>query len=155
MTRGRLSPFIVLLGFVLSFFPALHAADYSKYLTPEDIQKETGLTGIQAVPKDPMKGFGGDLNFANAKGGHVLMVQIVDESQYVGFKSMGSGTVNGLGEKAVKGATIPGFPTNFVCFVKGDHCVALTTFVDRASPTECVLKEAQLMALAKIIASRM
>lgn len=41
-----------------------------------DVEAATGLKGLKLVPKDPMKGAGGTLNFADADGKLVLLVMI-------------------------------------------------------------------------------
>lgn len=128
---------------------------FGKYLSAADIQQVTGMKTVKSVAKDPAKGFGGDLNFAAGNGNALLMVQIVGKEQYQVFKKYGNGgAVKALGNEAVQGATIPGFPPNYVCFIKGSYCVALTTYINNDDPSKTMLALDQLIALAKIIASR-
>jgi hypothetical protein len=53
--------------------PAAMAADI---LSVPDFGKAGGLHGLQSVPKDPAKGAGGELNFADASNKLVAMVMI-------------------------------------------------------------------------------
>ena len=55
-------------------FSQTKAASGAQYLTVQDVEKITGLQGVKLVPRDPSKGAGGDLNFANKDGKLILMV---------------------------------------------------------------------------------
>ena len=59
-----------------------------QYLTPADFQKVAGLAGVKSIAKNPNIGAGGDLNFTTSDNKMVLMVQVVGQSQYAGYKQM-------------------------------------------------------------------
>ena len=125
-------------------------------LTAADVVKISGLAGAKLTPKNPKIGAGGDLNFATADKNLILMVQVVPKSQYAGFRQLSfKAALKGIGDEAMEGATIPGYPSNQVVFTKGMTCVALTVFGDPNKPGKNVLTIAQTIELAKIIASRM
>lgn len=139
--------------FVLPSYAAA-ADDFSSYLSQDDVRQATGIADAKAVAKNPLKGFGGDLNFASGEGAALLMVQILDRENYPSFKKMGNAALAGLGDEAVQGATMPGAPPNFICFLKGARCVTLTTYLNHQSFDRNMLTIEQLTALAKIVASR-
>ena len=58
----------------LMVFSQTKPAPGAQYLTVQDVEKITGLQGVKLVPRDPSKGAGGDLNFANKDGKLILMV---------------------------------------------------------------------------------
>ncbi len=58
-----------------------------KYLTGADIEKVTGMKGVKLIPAGSVAGAGGDLNFADASGELILMIQFTDAKTYAGFKS--------------------------------------------------------------------
>jgi hypothetical protein len=128
---------------------------YESYLTAADIEKVSGLPGVKLTPKDPKKGAGGDLNFATSDDKMIVMVQIVDKSYYAGFKEFFKGDIEGLGVEAMHGATLPNYPENNVSFVKGNKCVALTTFINMNDLSKNMLTIEQTTELARIIAARM
>ncbi len=133
-----------------------YAGPFDNHLKISDVEKATGLKGVKSVAKGSATGAGGDLNFATADGNLALMVQIVDKSQYVGFKQyFFKADLNGVGDQAMVGGTVPKSPSNLVVFTKGSRCVALTAFADPASyGKKFMLTVAQLTDLAKTIASR-
>ncbi len=126
-----------------------------KYLTGADIDKVAGIKGAKLVPRGSAAGASGDLNFADASGELILMVQFTDAKNYESFKNkFPKGAVNGVGDRAVEGANVPGMPPNLLVFTKGTHCVALTAFGDFAK-MKLYLTIDQLAALGKLIASRL
>ena len=129
---------------------------YDNYLAAADIEKVSGLTGVKLVPKDPTKGAGGNLNFATSDDKLIVMVQIVDKSFYEGYKEYFTCTeLKGLGDQAMKGASIPNGPENLVVFTKGNTCVALTVFINMNDMSKNMLSVEQTAELAKIIEGRM
>ncbi len=126
-----------------------------KYLTGGDVEKISGMKGIRSVPRGSVAGAGGDLNFADASGELILMVQFTDAANFNGFKSRyAQGAVSGVGDQAVKGAAMPGMPDNLLAFAKGTRCVVLTAFGDFVKG-KVYLTIDQLTALGKVIASRL
>lgn len=123
-------------------------------LTAADVTKVSGFTA-KLTPKNPNIGAGGDLNFATADNKLIVMVQVVSKSYYAGYKTFFKAAIKGLGDEAMQGATMPGYPNNQVAFVKGTQCVALTVFGDPNKLGKNMLTIEQTIELAKIIASRM
>ncbi len=126
-----------------------------KYLTGSDIEKVTGMKGIHAVPRGSIPGAAGDLNFADASGELILMIQFTDAAGFNGLKTRyAQGAVSGVGDQAVQGAAIPGMPDNLLAFTKRTRCVVLTAFGDFIKK-KLYLTVDQLVAIGKIIASRL
>ena len=132
-----------------------YAQGYEKYLGPADVEKAAGMKGVKAIAKDSQSGAGGDLNFTNADGEIILMVQFTDATNYEKFKKRyGKEAVAGVGDQAVQGTTMPGFPPGFLVFSKAGQCVAITAFPDFAAKKNHLTID-QLVALGKVLASRM
>lgn len=126
-----------------------------KYLTGADIEKVAGMKGVKLIPRGSVSGAGGDLNFADASGELILMVQTTDAKNYAGFKSKYAKTpVSGVGDEAIQGAVMPGLPPNLLAFRKGAQCVVLTAFADFVK-NRVYLTMDQLTELGKLITSRM
>jgi len=142
----------------LSFGLALAAFaqnPYEKYLTGADIEKVAAIKGVRPTPRGSVAGASGHLNFADASGELILMVQFTDAKNYAGFKTKyAKGAVSGVGDEAIQGALMPGMPDNLLAFTKGTHCVVLTAFADFIKK-KVYLTVDQLTALGKLIASRM
>jgi hypothetical protein len=125
-----------------------------KYLSAQDFEK-IGMKGVKLIPRMSKSGAGGDLNFTDAAGELILMVQITSKSQFDGYKKMyAKSAVSAVGDQAIQGAVMPGFPDGILVFTKGTSCVALTSFGDFLKKTN-YLKMEQLIELGKVIASRM
>ena len=125
------------------------------YITAADVEKVSGFKGVIFVPRNPRIGAGGDLNFATSDSNLIVMVQIVGESFYAGYKQYYfKSAVQGLGDEAMQGATIKGLPVNLVAFRKGPKCVALTVFVNKNNFSKNMLSPEQIVSLAKVIESR-
>ena len=130
---------------------------YAKFLTAADVEKISGIAGITAVRSNPMKGFGGDLNFAKADGKMVVTAKFYDASWYAGSKQNKDqikAMVPDIGDEAYIG---PGFmdPQYTLTFLKGQHCVFLSTALVPGDPITTVLTLDQLKAVGKLIASRL
>ncbi len=142
----------------LSLGPALTAwaqNPYEKYLTGADVEKIAGMKGIKLIPRGAVAAAAGDLNFADASGELILMVQFADAKNFGGFKNRyAKGAVSGVGSEAVQGAAMPGLPDNLLAFTKGSRCVVLTSFGDFIKK-KVYLTVDQLTALGKLIASRL
>jgi hypothetical protein len=130
-------------------------APVEKYLAATDIEKVTGMKGVRLIPRGSVAGASGDLNFADASGELVLMVQFTEARNYAGFKSKyAKGAIAGVGEEAIQGAIMPGMPANLLAFRKGTHCVVLTAFADFVKNRVYMTMD-QLTELGKLIASRL
>jgi hypothetical protein len=143
---------------ILSFslaITALAQTPNEKYLTGADIEKAIGMKGVKLIPRGTAAGAGGDLNFVDASGELILMIQFTDAKNFGGFKSKYSKeTVSGIGDQAIQGAAMPGMPDNLLAFTKGTHCVVLTAFGDFVKK-KIYLTVDQLFTLGKLIASRL
>ena len=133
----------------------LAQSPYEKYLTGADIEKATGMKGIKRIPRGSAAGAGGDLNFTDASGEPILMIQFADVISFTAFKSKyAKGAVSGVGDQAIQGGSMPGMADNLLAFTKGMHCVVLTAFGDFINK-KVYLTVDQLTALGKLIASRL
>lgn len=136
--------------------PVQTPSSYEKYLTAADVEGISGLKGVKSIPRNPQIGAGGDLNFSTADDKLIVMVQIVDQNNYEGYKKyFFKSAIDGLGDQAMKGATLQNRPENLVAFTKGNKCVALTVFVNKDDFSKNMLSIEQTSELAKTIASRM
>ncbi|MFZ6756079.1 hypothetical protein ACO0K9_02575 [Undibacterium sp. Ji50W] len=127
----------------------------SDLLSVADIEKTTGLSGVQSVPKDPVKGAGGELNFANAEKKLVAIVMIQDASMFdfwnKQYGKLGT-SVSGLGSDAFQ--TKPGSAIPYVVFKKSGKAVWIQSMGwDKAGKAN--LNDEQLLGLAKLAASRL
>ena len=132
--------------------PAALAADI---LTTADVEKAGGLRGLQTVPKDPAKGAGGELNFADAGGKLVAMVMIQPLSTYEFWKKQyakNGEPVAQVGEEAFR--TKPKEFISYVIFRKGNTGVWIQSMGFKSTGA-ANFTSAQLTELAKLAASRM
>ncbi len=138
----------------LSIIAALaYSFQYAKFLTAQDIEKVTALKGVVPIPKSADAD--GDLNFALKDGKLLLSASFLPASAYAGAKSSKEGfksTYPGIGEEAFIGPT-GNSPIYILVFRKATFTVMLNT--EPESDTRARLTLDQLVALAKIIASRM
>jgi hypothetical protein len=128
----------------------------SGLLTPADLEKVTGLTGIVVAPRDPAKGAGGDVNLATADGKLVVMANFFNGAMFDTMKNSPNyrEPLSGLGDAAFVGPSTDIGSTPFIVgFRKGDHTAMLSTFF-KGSMTATMLTMDQLEALAAIVASR-
>jgi hypothetical protein len=128
----------------------------SNLLTPADVEQVSSLTGIKAVPRDPTKGAGGQVNLATADGKLVVMANFGNGAQFDTMKSSPNyrESLSGLGDAAFIGPSKNIMPTLYIVgFKKGDHSAVLNTFFKGAT-TDTMLTMDQLKALAAIVASR-
>ncbi|MDH7513659.1 MAG: hypothetical protein QHH14_12005 [Clostridiales bacterium] len=149
---------ILVLIFSLLLIPGLFAqpTEYDKYLTVADIQKVTGLTGIKQVPRDPKKGAGGHLNFADEKGNMILLASFLTAEEFDFYKSeegLVKEKIPGLGDEAFSG---PAAGTPYMVVMrKGSKGAALSTFFETAEMTATRLSMDHLISLSKIVLSRL
>jgi hypothetical protein len=145
-------------GLSLAAAAQVAPSPYEKYLKVADVEGVTGLTGLKLVPRDPTKGAGGDLNFAQADGTLVLIANFMtlkakDYPAYKAqLKSYSKGDVPGLGDDAFNGP--PNDPQYFLTFRKGEWVVSLSSFF---SPKDgkIFVPMAKQVELAKIIIGRL
>jgi hypothetical protein len=130
---------------------------YAKYLTVADVEQISGIAGITAVGRNPMKGFGGDLNFAKGDDKMVVTAKFYDANWYAGNKRDKENIkamVSDIGDEAYIG---PGFmdPQYTLTFLKGQQCVFLSTALVPGDPITTVLTLDQLKEIGKLVASRL
>jgi hypothetical protein len=142
----------VLVALLLMVAPAAWAADI---LTTADLEKAGGLRGLQTVAKNPAKGAGGELNFADPAGKLVAMVMIQPLSTYEFWKKQygkNADLVAQVGDEAF--CTKPKEFISWVIFRKGNTGVWIQSMGFKAGGA-ANYTSAQLTELAKIAASRM
>ena len=128
----------------------------AKYLTPADVEKVAGIAGVKVVAKDPAKGAGGDINFADGKG-LILMVNIGSAKWFANMKTSRNyrEAVAGIGDEAFDGPSTEIMATLYqLGFRKSDDAVLLTTFLTAGDPPTARLDQDQLKQLAAIAMSR-
>ena len=153
-----------LLGLTLSFLivfgmvaPVLATGQFDHILTIAHVEKATGLSGIKQVPREPLNKFrNGDLNFVLPDGTPLLMIQFRPAFMFDAMKA-DSGyfktPISGIGEEAF---TSPAFDPQFsINLHKGHYVSVVTTNVDPKDKTRTVLNMDKLIAIAKLVASRM
>ena len=154
MRRGLSTLLAVSVLFLLAAATTPAQKPAGDYITIQDMEKVTGLTGLKVAPSDPSKGAGGDHNFADSAGNLVLMTQKMSgRTMYEGNKKMKSyvkGPVPGVGDEAFNGP--PGDYPYFLFFLKGDTSVSLATYFGKGGKTRISMEK--LIELAKLIASR-
>lgn len=143
---------IFLLG-SLCLMALAYSYQYAKFITVQDIEKVTGLKGVTPIQKSADAD--GDLNFARQDGKLILSASFLPTSAYAGAKSSREGFKSaypGIGEEAFIGPA-GNSPSFILVFRKAAYTVMLNTELE--SETSARLSIEQLVALAKIIASRM
>lgn len=121
---------------------------YGKYLTAADVEKVSGLTGLKAAEENIT------LKFADSVGTVVYEAKFYGSSFYeeeVGGNRKYYTDVPGVGDKAA--VCIPDSPYRLT-FAKGQRSV-MTQVLGKDDKGQWLLSEEQLVALAKVIASRM
>jgi hypothetical protein len=138
---------------VLGAWALAGSFQYAKFLTVADIEKVTGLQGVNSMPKS--QDADGDLNFSRQDGKLLLSATFLPANAYVGYKSSKEGfksTVPGVGEEAFIGPA-GNSPSYILVFRKGEYAVLLNTELEKGTTTRLPIEH--LIALGKIIASRM
>lgn len=131
--------------------------DLEELLGVSDVEKVSGLQGIQLIPRNPQIGAGGDLNFALADGDMLLMVTVKGLSMYEEWKNMEGffyALVPDIGDEAFEGPSFGEFRYMLV-FRKGNKAVSLSTFINLEAGGEPFLSMEQLGEIAKIMVSRL
>lgn len=112
--------------------PTSAPANYQKLLTVADVESATGLKGLKLVPRGSTTGAGGDLNFGNADGSLLLMVQFGNADLFKQWKAQPdvyNSAVTGVGDEAFNGPK-GGLSPYVLFFRKGSHSVGLSSFLD-------------------------
>lgn len=126
-------------------------------LTSKDVEKVTGVQGIKSIPRNPVLGAGGDLNFALDDNTMLLTVAIQDSSMYKQWKSEEGffhASVSGIGDEAFEGPSI-GEDLYILIFWKGKKAISLSSFFNMQADVKPFLSQEQLRELAKIMISRL
>jgi hypothetical protein len=168
-----MKPYSVVAATVLA--AALGAQSADPRLTVADVEKATGLKGIQQVAPGSVPGAGGGLNFAGPDKGlnfagpdkhMVVMVNFGTADLYRRARAqtemkVGGQTipmplfhadVKGIGDEAFDS---PPGSTQYVLYVrKGSQAISVTTYLRVGSPKP-VLTMDQLKAIAGVVVSRM
>ena len=130
-------------------------------LTVADVEKATGIKGVQLVAPGAMPGAGPGLNFAGPDKHLILMVNFGPAAFYQRAKAQKEyhglpmplfhADVPGIGDEAFDS---PPGPVRYVLYVrKGQSAASFTAYV--VSGTKATLTMGQLKQIAKIAAGRM
>ena len=130
-------------------------------LTVSDVEKVTGLKGIQLVAPRSVTGAGAGLNFATADKKMLLMVNFGPAALYARAKTQKEyhgvpmplfhADVPGIGDEAFDS---PPGPLQYVLYVrKGSNAASFTAYF--VPPNKATLTIEQLKQIGKIAASRM
>lgn len=122
------------------------ASLYAEYLTVEDVEEVTGMSGLSMMEESIT------LKFYNGDGLNILEARFDGSAFYeseVGANEEYYTPISDLGEKAA--ICIPDMPYR-VTFLQGDHAVMVQTIPQDAN---LLVTEDQLIALAKIVSSRL
>ena len=135
-------------------------------LTVADVEKVTGMKGIQQVGPGAVPGAGGGLNFASADKHMVVMVNFGTADLYRHARAQTEMKVGGqtipmpLFHAEVKGVGDEAFDsppgaTQYVLYArKGNQAISVTTYLRLGNPKP-VLTMDQLKGIASIVLSRM
>jgi hypothetical protein len=149
---------------VVSFFGGVNASGkFDNIITAADVEKTIGISGLKQVPRQKAvdgvtanKLLTGDINFVRSDDQPVIAVQFRPSfafDQFKGDTGFIKSPVAGLGEEAYTGPSFD--PQTNVNFVKGGYYVSVSTNVDPKDKNKAMLKIDQLIAVAKVIATRM
>ena len=122
------------------------ASLYAEYLTVEDVEKVTGISGLTMMEESIT------LKFYNGDGTNILEARFDGSTFYeseVGANEEYYTPVSDLGDKAA--ICIPDMPYR-VTFLQGDHAVMIQTIPQDGN---LPVSEEQLIALAEIVSSRL
>jgi len=147
MQRMIVFPMLFLL--CLTLLPAGAGVDpdyYARYLSPEDLEKITGMTGITAKHQY-------SLHFLDAKGREILIVRFGPEKQFTRETRREKywTPIEGVADQAK--LAIPQMPYQ-IALRKGPHFAMVISMTD-PDTSKTFLTVDQLKATAKLIASRM
>ena len=147
---------IIFCALLVYSFDYVYSADSEELLTVTDVEKVTSLQGIKLIPRNPMKGAGGDLNFALADDTLIVMAAVQKSEMYNEWKNQEGffhATVSGIGDEAFEGPSF-GKYRYVLIFKKGKTAISLSSFFNMKAGGEPFLSQEQLRELAKIMISR-
>lgn len=142
---------------IVFFMASTQNMEAKELLTVEDVEEVTGMQDLKLVPKNPIKGAGGDLNFAQQDETLILMVNIQDKFIYETWKSQQGyfhADVPDLGNEAFEGPSF-GEVRYILVFHKGGKAVSLSSFFSTGAGGDPFLSQDQLRELAHIMISRL
>ena len=154
---NKKSNFLVALMIFFFAFTTGLGTDIEELLRVSDVEQVTGIKGIQLIPRDPLIGAGGDLNFARADKDMVLMVLVKDSSMYEEWKNIEGyfhASVPDIGDEAFEGPSFGEF-RYILIFRKGNKAVSISAFMNLEAGGEPFLNMEQLCQIAEIIISRL
>jgi hypothetical protein len=128
------------------------APQYAKFITVADIERVTGLKGVNVIPKGP--GSDDDLTFASQDGKVILAVTFLPASAFTSAKSSKDGMkspLSGVGEEAFVGPTSG--PLYILVFRKAAYTVILNTELEGITHARIPIEK--LTEIAKIVAARL
>jgi hypothetical protein len=151
---GAAVSLLIVAGFIA---PVFAEGQFDHIITAADVEKATGLTGVKQVSRVKLDKFrNGDLNFMTRDDKPLLMIQFRPLFLFDEMKSdpgYFKAAVPAVGEAAF---TSPAFTPQFsVNFIKGGHFGIVTTHVDPKDKNKTVLTMDQVIALAKVVASKL
>jgi hypothetical protein len=136
---------------------------FDNIISASDVEKITGLSGLKQVPRQKAvngvtanKFLTGDINIVRPDNQPIIEVQFRPSFAFKQFKGDAGfikAPVPGLGDEAYTGPSFD--PQTTVNFVKGGYYVSVSTNVDPRDKTKALLKIEHVIAVAKLIASRM
>lgn len=137
--------------------PVFAEGQFDHIISAADVDKTIGLTGVKQVPRAKLDKYrNGDLNFVLADDKPVLMIQFRPLFLFDQMKAdpgYSKDAVPGVGESAFSS---PAFAPQFsVNFIKGGHFCIVTTHVDPKDKNKTVLTMDQVIAVARLVASKM
>jgi len=126
------------------------------YLIVADVEKVSGVKGIQLVDYDPSIGAGGDINFALSDGTMFLLAVIQPDSLFEEWRE-GEGffhePITNLGDEAYSGPGL--FEYQYIVYcLKRPYAIAVSSFFDISRNGEPYFTQEQLIELTRIILSR-
>ena len=131
--------------------------DKSDYLTVADVEKVSGVQGIQVVSYNPCIGAGGDINFALSDGTMFLLAQNQPDSLFEEWRKgedFFNEPIANLGDEAY---SAPGsFDYQYiVCCLKKPYAVGVSSFFNESEGGKPYFTQEQLIELTRIILSRL
>ena len=122
---------------------------YDKYLAAADVEKVSGLKDLtRKVDGRELRFYEGTKLVLNVRFQGAKAYKLNRETaEYV------KGDVAGVGEAAFYGPAAS--PQNVLIFKNKDSCVRVYTYIEKSDPAKTILTVDQLIAVGKIIVSRM
>ncbi len=129
-------------------------------LTPEDVEKVSGLAEVRRAGRNPERRLGGDLNFVRPDGTPLLMVVIKGAEVYGDWKADADSfreELSGLGDEAFIGPSLAQSQVPYLVVVRsGERAVGLFTYDNPdVAGWDGSLSMDQLQALARVAISRL